>query len=99
MISLKTRKELEKLGVTEFQRKVYEATSRIPRGEVRSYKWIAERIGNPKAYRAVGNALNRNPLPIVVPCHRVIKSDGGLGGFAGGVRLKRKLLRAEGIWR
>lgn len=83
--------------VTEFQKKVYRAVSKIPKGEVRSYKWVAEHIGNPKASRAVGNALNKNPYAPIVPCHRVIRSDGSLGGFAKGPGAKRRLLRREGV--
>lgn len=83
--------------IGEFDKKVYRAISIIPAGEVRSYKWIAMRIGSPKAYRAVGGALNRNPCPGIVPCHRVIKSDGSLGGYSRGAAVKRRLLAAEGI--
>ena len=83
--------------ITEFEKKVYKAVSEIPKGEVRSYKWVAARIGNPHAFRAVGNALNKNPYPVIIPCHRVVKSDGSIGGYAKGVRLKRKILKREGI--
>ena len=83
--------------VTEFERKVYLAVSKIPKGEVRSYKWVAKAVGKPKAARAVGNALNKNPYAPMVPCHRVIKSDGSMGGFSKGVGLKKRLLRREGI--
>ena len=82
---------------TEFENKVYRAISKIPRGEVRSYKWVAARIGNPGASRAVGNALHRNPRPVVVPCHRVIKSDGSIGGYAKGIAMKKRILMREGI--
>lgn len=81
--------------LTDFENKVYLAVSKIPRGEVRSYKWIAYKIGCPKAYRAVGNALNRNPYIGKVPCHRVIRSNGSIGGFAKGIKEKRKLLESE----
>lgn len=81
--------------ITEFEKKVYSAVSKIPKGEVRSYKWVAVRIGNPRASRAVGNALNRNPYIGRVPCHRVIRSDGSIGGFARGTEQKRKLLKRE----
>ena len=67
----------------------------IPRGETRSYAWIAKRIGKPGAVRAVGTACGANPVPIVVPCHRVIASDGSLGGFGGGLAMKKRLLRLE----
>lgn len=82
---------------TEFEKKVYAAVSGIPAGQVRSYKWVAAKIGRPKAYRAVGNALNKNPYIGKVPCHRVIRSDGSLGGFAQGAARKRRLLKSESI--
>ena len=81
---------------TEFQRRVYAVVKRIPRGETRSYRWVAERLGDPNLARAVGQALNRNPWPETVPCHRVIRADGSLGGYAWGVAKKRRLLRREG---
>lgn len=84
-------------GYTDFQERVLKAVMRIPIGEVRSYKQIAEMIGRPKAYRAVGNAVGTNRTPIVIPCHRVVRNDGTLGGFGGGVRLKRILLKLEGV--
>jgi len=84
------------LNATSFQRKVWEAAREIPYGETRTYRWLAEKIGNPKAARAVGQALARNPVPLLVPCHRVVSSDSTLGGFTGGVHLKRKLLILEG---
>lgn len=85
--------------ITPFQRRVLEATRKVPRGEVSTYAEIARRIGQPKAVRAVGQALRRNPVPIVVPCHRVIASDGTLGGYAGNLRDRRKieLLKLEGV--
>lgn len=82
---------------TTFQRSVWEAIAAIPRGETRSYQWIAERIGRPRAARAVGQAVGANPLPMVVPCHRVITASGRVGGFAGGAELKRALLAEEGV--
>ena len=82
--------------LTPFQRLVYRATARIPKGQVRSYAWVARRIGRPRAARAVGNALNRNPFTPLVPCHRVVRTDGSLGGYAGGPEKKRRLLRREG---
>jgi methylated-DNA-[protein]-cysteine S-methyltransferase len=82
---------------TAFQRAVWEATRSIPYGETRSYGWVARSISKPAAVRAVGQALGRNPLAIVVPCHRVIGSDGDLTGFGGGVDLKRRLLALEGV--
>ena len=80
---------------TEFQRKVWEKVSEIPYGELRSYKWIANEIGNPNAVRAVGNAVGKNPVPPIIPCHRVIRSDGKLGGFSSGIALKKWLLKLE----
>ena len=70
-------------------------TRLIPYGETRSYLWVAKQIGRPGAVRVVGQALGRNPLAIIVPCHRVIASDGGFGGFGGGVEMKRHLLWLE----
>ncbi|MFQ5688593.1 MAG: methylated-DNA--[protein]-cysteine S-methyltransferase [Candidatus Scalindua sp.] len=80
---------------TEFQRKVWEKVSKIPYGELRSYKWIADEIGNPHSVRAVGNAVGKNPVPPIIPCHRVIRSDGKLGGFSSGIALKKWLLKLE----
>lgn len=82
-------------GATHFQREVWEITRRIPYGETRSYGWVAEQIKKPRAARAVGQALGKNPLPIIVPCHRVVTSNGKLGGFSGGVEMKRHLLSLE----
>ena len=81
---------------TQFQREVWSQLAAIPFGEVRSYRDIAAEIGRPTAVRAVGAANGRNPLPIVVPCHRVIGADGSLTGFAGGLERKRHLLVLEG---
>jgi methylated-DNA-[protein]-cysteine S-methyltransferase len=80
-----------------FTRAVLEATARIPFGETTSYKGIAGRAGNERAFRAAGTALGSNPLPIVVPCHRVLHASGGLGGYTGGLDIKRALLRVEGV--
>jgi methylated-DNA-[protein]-cysteine S-methyltransferase len=82
---------------TPFQRRVWATTRRIPYGETKSYLWIARQIGKPRAARAVGQALGANPLPIIVPCHRVLTSAGDLGGFGGGLELKRKLLKMEKV--
>ena len=79
-----------------FQRRVWRVTQRIPYGRVRSYRWVAERVGGRRYARAVGLALGANPVPIVVPCHRIVASHGGLGGFTGGLRAKRRLLTLEG---
>ncbi len=80
---------------TSFQRKVYQVVLKIPKGQTRSYQWVAKKIGNSKAARAVGNALNKNPYPIIIPCHRVIRFDGSLGGYSRGLALKKKLLKKE----
>jgi methylated-DNA-[protein]-cysteine S-methyltransferase len=80
-----------------FGRRVLQATARIPFGSVSSYKEIAARAGTPRGSRAAGNALGANPLPIIVPCHRVLHSGGGLGGYTGGVQRKRVLLTVEGV--
>ncbi len=84
-------------GLTEFQRAVLRKTAEIPPGEVRPYGWIAREIGRPGAVRAVGSALNRNPIPVLIPCHRVVKSDGHVGQYAYGPAVKRALLAAEGL--
>lgn len=81
---------------TAFDHKVWLALQKIPYGETRSYKWIAEKVGCPKAARAIGQALKKNPLPIILPCHRVIASDGSIGGFSCGIEIKKWLLRHEG---
>ena len=83
--------------MTDFEKKVYREVLKIPLGQVRSYKWIARRIGQPKAFRAVANALKKNPYPLLIPCHRVIRSSGKLGGYSLGVRLKRELINLEKI--
>lgn len=80
---------------TDFQKRVWEALTRIPYGETRTYKEIAVEIGNPGASRAVGMANNKNPVPIIIPCHRVIGSDGKLTGYAGGLGVKEFLLNLE----
>ena len=83
---------------TEFQLKVWRALLTIPRGQTISYKELAKKIGNPKAFRAVANACGANPLLKIIPCHRVIASDGSIGGFSAGLKLKRALLKSEGVW-
>ena len=80
---------------TPFQKKVWEYIQHIPYGETQTYNDIAQGIGHPRSSRAVGNALHVNPIPIIIPCHRVIRSDGGLGGFGGGIDVKQKLLDFE----
>jgi len=83
-------------GGSTFQRRVWRAILRIPYGRVRSYKWVALRVGGARYARAVGHALGSNPVPIVIPCHRVVAQDASLGGFTGGLRTKRRLLQLEG---
>jgi len=80
---------------SDFDKKVWLSLKEIPYGETRTYKWLAEKIGNPKASRAVGQALGRNPVPIIFPCHRIVESDGSLGGYSGGIDIKRRLLDME----
>ncbi len=87
---------LDWLSIKPFQRAVLKAASHIPFGETRSYGWIAQKIGKPRAARAVGQALGANPIPIILPCHRVITSDGKLGGYGGGLPMKVRLLKLEG---
>ena len=86
---------LDPMG-TSFQKSVWKALLEIPYGETVSYKDIGQRIKNPKAYQAIGSAVGKNPIMIIIPCHRVIKADGSLGGFAYGSDLKKKLLEIEG---
>jgi O-6-methylguanine DNA methyltransferase len=82
-------------GLTGFARDVLDATRRIPAGQTRPYSWVAGEIGRPRAVRAVGSVLGRNPVPILIPCHRVTRSDGELGGYMFGTPAKERLLRAE----
>jgi methylated-DNA-[protein]-cysteine S-methyltransferase len=82
-------------GATAFQQAVWRAAQLIAFGETRSYAWVAARAGKAGAARAAGQALSRNPLPVIVPCHRVLAADGGLGGFTGGLKVKEYLLRLE----
>lgn len=84
---------------TDFQRKVWQALCGVPYGELVSYKKIAEAVGNPQAVRAVGGANGKNPIPIIIPCHRVIGSDGSLTGFGGGLATKKRLIDLERKWR
>ncbi len=81
--------------MTEFEKKVLKAAAKIPLGQLRSYKWVAQKAGRPKAYRAAANALRNNPYPIVIPCHRVIKSSGDIGGYSQGYSEKKKLIKLE----
>lgn len=87
---------LDLSGLGEFDRSVLRATREVPFGQVASYGEIASRIGRPGAARAVGSALGRNPVPLVVPCHRIVRSDGSLGGYTGGLERKERLLALEG---
>jgi methylated-DNA-[protein]-cysteine S-methyltransferase len=82
---------------TPFQQSVLRTEHRIPRGHVSTYRLIARHLGNERGARAVGNALAWNPFPLIIPCHRAIRSDGSLGGFQGGVEMKRALLEMEGV--
>ncbi len=89
---------LERLAdKTEFEKKVLLATLKIPEGKVSTYKRIAEIVGRPRAYRAVGNALHKNPLAPLIPCHRVVRSDGGFGGDREEAKKRMELLKKEGI--
>jgi methylated-DNA-[protein]-cysteine S-methyltransferase len=81
---------------TTFQRKVWRVLLRVPYGKLRSYQWVAARVGGPQYARAVGSAVGANPIPIVIPCHRIVAQDATLGGFSGGLPMKRKLLSLEG---
>ena len=85
------------VGGTAFQRSVWKALESIPHGATVSYGDIARKVGRPKAARAVGHAVGSNPLPLLLPCHRVLASDGSIGGFGGGLPMKRALLRNEGV--
>jgi len=87
---------LDLTGGTTFQRQVWRTLQRVPYSKLRSYRWIAARVGGPQYARAVGNAVGANPLPIVIPCHRIVAHDASLGGFSGGLPMKRKLLGLEG---
>ncbi|MBA2701912.1 MAG: methylated-DNA--[protein]-cysteine S-methyltransferase [Chloroflexi bacterium] len=90
--------ELDLRGRSDFERDVWRKTLEIPRGEVRPYGWVAAEIGRPRAVRAVGTALGHNPVPLIVPCHRVVRTDGTLGQYSlGGPNNKRAVLRSEGL--
>jgi O-6-methylguanine DNA methyltransferase len=90
--------DLDLRGHTDFERDVWRKALEIPRGEVRPYGWIASEIGRPKAVRAVGTALGHNPVPLIVPCHRVVRTDGTIGQYSlGGPENKRTILEAEGL--
>lgn len=89
--------ELDLRGLSEFERAVLLKAREIPRGEVRPYGWIAREIGRPGAVRAVGSALHKNPIPLLIPCHRVVRSDGQVGEYAFGPAAKRTMLTSEGL--
>jgi O-6-methylguanine DNA methyltransferase len=94
----RARVELDLRGHTDFERDVWRKALEIPRGEVRPYGWIAAEIGRPRAVRAVGTALGHNPVPLIVPCHRVVRTDGTIGQYSlGGPANKRTILRSEGL--
>ncbi len=94
----RNRIPLDLRGASDFERAVWMKALEIPRGEVRTYGWIAAEIGHPAAVRAVGSALRKNPVPVLIPCHRVVRSDGHVGEYAlGGSDAKRAILAAEGI--
>lgn len=82
---------------TSFQQEVWQELLKVPFGESSSYSLLAEAVGRPQATRAVGTAVGKNPIPIIVPCHRILRKDGGIGGYAGGLPLKYRLLAIEGI--
>lgn len=88
---------IDRQEATPFEKKVWKALLGITPGTVRTYSWVAKKIGHPKACRAVGNALNKNPLAPMVPCHRVVASH-GIGGYAKGVGAKKRLLEKEGVY-
>ena len=88
------------LNGTKFQLKVWNYLKKIPKGKIKSYLEVAKAIGNPKAFRAVANAVGKNPYPPIIPCHRVIRTDGSLGGYSGkgGIQQKRRLLKSEKVF-
>ena len=101
MIKLQKTQDLNYMNLkgTKFQIKVWNYLKKIPRGEVRTYLQVAKAIGKPKAHRAVANAVGKNPYPPKIPCHRVIRTDGSLGGYSGegGIKTKLRLLRSEKV--
>ncbi|MBU1146764.1 MAG: MGMT family protein [Candidatus Omnitrophica bacterium] len=82
-------------ALTLFEKKVYTVVKSIPVGETRTYAWVARKVGRPRAVRAVGTALRKNPFTLIVPCHRVVRSDGSIGRYALGADLKKRLLEIE----
>lgn len=91
----KSYKEEPFSGATDFEKKVLRCIMSIPLGRTRTYKWVAKKIRKPKAFRAVGRVLRKNPFPFLIPCHRVVKSNKELGGYSLGKALKKKLLELE----
>ncbi|MBI4842949.1 MAG: methylated-DNA--[protein]-cysteine S-methyltransferase [Nitrospirae bacterium] len=89
------RQEIKFLTGTDFEKSVWLSLKSIPFGETRTYKWVAEKVGSPSAVRAVGQALSKNPLPVILPCHRVVESGGSIGGYSAGVEKKVRLLEME----
>jgi len=83
------------MKITPFAKKVYRVVAKIPIGQVRTYKWVAKKAGRPRAYRGVGQILKNNPYPLIIPCHRVVKSNNEPGGYVYGATLKKKLLSLE----
>ena len=94
---VKFREPLDLTGGTAFQRRVWKAMLEIPSGQTRSYGWLAREVGGKNKARSVGTACGANPVPIIIPCHRVIRENGDLGGYGGGLSVKRKLLQIEGV--
>jgi len=86
---------LENKKITPFAKQVYKAVLKVPVGEVRTYKWVARQTARPRAYRAVGQILKNNPYPLIIPCHRVVKSDNKIGGYVFGIKYKKLLLDLE----
>ncbi|HHV79961.1 MAG TPA: methylated-DNA--[protein]-cysteine S-methyltransferase [Firmicutes bacterium] len=91
--------EVDTSGATEFDQKVWACLRNVQRGSIVTYGELAKRIGRPGAARAVGNCCARNPVPIIIPCHRVVPAAGGVGGFSGGPEMKRRMLKMEGVYR
>lgn len=94
-MSLRTDRRNKSIQLTDFQLRVLEETLKIPLGQVRTYGWLAKQIGSPRAVRAVGSALRKNPYPLLIPCHRVVRADGDIGRYARGKEVKRRLLEFE----
>jgi len=89
--------ELDLSILTPFQQRILQATMRIPRGQFRSYGWVAGQAGSPRGFRAAGQAMRRNPIPLLIPCHRIVAGRNRLGGYSGGIDWKISLLRQEGV--